>query len=70
MLIVACSGNYDESNEYQLLIRVIAEQAKKDGNGNLTLKEKSSGMNSGIIQNPADPDATYRKKQELNIAVI
>jgi hypothetical protein len=62
LLIVACSGNYDESSEYQLLIRIIAEQAKTDGNGILTLKEKSSGMNSEIIQNPADPDATYRKK--------
>lgn len=62
LLITACSGNYDESNEYQLLVRVIGEQAKTDGNGNLTLKEKSSGMNSKIIQNPTDPDAIYRKK--------
>ncbi|MFV0341945.1 MAG: transposase [Anaerocolumna sp.] len=62
LLITACSGNYDDSSEYQLLIRVIGEQAKIDGNGNFTLKEKSSGMNSEIIQNPADPDATYRKK--------
>ncbi|HZJ82858.1 MAG TPA: transposase, partial [Clostridia bacterium] len=58
-----CAANYDESSEYQLLIRVIGEQAIEGGNGSLTLKDKNDkSMDSKILQNPADPDATYRFK--------
>lgn len=63
VLVKACGSNYDEESEYQLLLRVIKEQTIGDGEGNLTLKEKGdSSMQSGILQNPADPDATYCKK--------
>ncbi len=62
MIIAACGSRYDESSEYQLLIRVIEEQTDKDPDGKLTLKSKKSGMNSEILQNPADPDATFREK--------
>lgn len=62
LIITACGSCYDESSEYQLLIRVLKEQTDKDTNGTLTLKPKNSGMNSEILQNPADPDATYRSK--------
>ena len=47
---------------HQLLIRAISEQTKSDDDGNLTLKGAHDGMDSNIMQNPADPDATYRKK--------
>jgi len=57
-----CDGNYDDSSEYQLLIRVLSEQTTVTEDGNLILKDKTSDMNSKILQNPADPDATYRKK--------
>lgn len=62
LIKAACDGDYDDSSEYQLLIRVIGEQTTVNRNGELILKDKSSGMNSTILQNPADPDATYRKK--------
>lgn len=62
LLIEACGSRYDDASEYQLLIRVINEQTDKDDNGNLKLKKKQSEMHSGILQNPADPDATYCKK--------
>lgn len=62
MIIAACGSRYDESSEYQLLIRVIEEQTNKGPDGKLTLKSKKSGMNSEILQNPADPDATFREK--------
>lgn len=61
-IITACGSNYDESSEYQLLIRVMEEQTDTDPDGTLTLKSKKSGMNSEILQNPADPDATFRAK--------
>lgn len=63
LLIKRCASNYDKSNEYQLLIRVIGEQTTKDDNDALTLKDKKDKtMDSTILQNPADPDATYRFK--------
>lgn len=43
--------------QYQLLIRVINEQVKEDG----TPKERKE-IKSTSLQNPSDPDATYRKK--------
>lgn len=62
LIITACGSRYDESSEYQLLIRVIEEQTDKDDDGKLVLKSKKSDMNSEILQNPADPDATFRLK--------
>lgn len=63
LLIKKCASNYDESSEYQLLIRVIGEQTIKDDKGSLVLKDKNDKtMDSKILQNPADPDATYRFK--------
>lgn len=62
LIKTASDGNYDDSSEYQLLIRVLGEQTIPDDNGKLILKDKTADMNSTILQNPADPDATYRKK--------
>ena len=45
------------------LIRVIGEQTITDDNDTLTLKDKNDKtMGSTILQNPSDPDATYRFK--------
>ncbi|MBQ8996237.1 MAG: transposase [Oscillospiraceae bacterium] len=58
-----CGSDYDKSSNYQLLLRVLREQTNQDGEGNYILKEKADhAMNSQILQNPADPDATYRSK--------
>lgn len=55
--------DFDQSSEYQLLIRVVNEQTKEDENGRFVLKDKSdNSMNSGMLQNPSDPDATFRSK--------
>lgn len=62
LIKTACDGNYDDSSEYQLLIRVLGEQTTTGDDGKFILKDKTAGMNSTILQNPADPDATYRKK--------
>ena len=48
-------------SEYQLLRRVIAEQTQKDSNGKIIPKCKKQ-ISSSSLQNPSDPDATYRKK--------
>ena len=58
-----CGSEYDDSSNYQLLLRVLKEQAiqKEDGTYRLRTKE-DGGMDASILQNPADPDATYREK--------
>lgn len=63
LLIKKYASDYEKSNEYQLLIRVIKEQTVADDNDSLTLKDKNDKtMGPTILQNPADPDATYRYK--------
>jgi len=63
ILLYKCKGKYDESSEYQLLIRVINEQTTEDTDGNLQLKPKDDKtLDSSILQNPSDPDATFRFK--------
>ena len=57
-----CETEYDESSNYHLLIRVLREQAiEEDGKLRLRTKE-DGGMASDILQNPSDPDATFRSK--------
>lgn len=52
-----------ELEEYQLLIRCISEQTVENEDGSYRLRtKKDGGMDSSILQNPSDPDATYREK--------
>lgn len=58
-----CGMDYVDSNNYQLLLRVLREQAVQEEDGTYRLRTKEDGgMDSSILQNPADPDATYREK--------
>ena len=50
-----------EFSEYQLLSRVLCEQAQEETNGSLKAKSKSE-IQPDSLQNPSDPDATYRSK--------
>ena len=61
-LLPLCRDEYQNSEDYQLLERAILEQTKVDDDGNRTPKGKGDGMNSSVLQNPSDPDATYREK--------
>lgn len=60
--------DYENRLEYQLFVRVLKEQAYLHEDGTYHLRTKSNPgpenqkMNSGILQNPADPDATFREK--------
>ena len=63
ILLSSFKGSHGESEEYNLLARVIGEQALKNKDGSFALKEKGDpAIDSAILQNPADPDATYRYK--------
>lgn len=61
-LLPKCKDDYEETDDYQLLLRAINEQTKEDDNGNRIAKTKEDGMPADILQNPSDPDATYRYK--------
>ena len=52
---------WHEFQEYQLLIRVLAEQSRSDESGCPVAKDKKE-ITSSSLQNPSDPDATYRYK--------
>ena len=58
-----CGDNYDESSNYILFRRVISEQTISNADGSYRLKTKEDGgMTGKILQNPSDPDATFRDK--------
>lgn len=52
---------WHELQEYRLLIRVLEEQSRSDESGNPVAKDKKE-ITSTSLQNPSDPDATYRHK--------
>lgn len=52
---------WHEYSEYQLLFRVLNEQTITNENGERIARDKSE-ISSDSLQNPSDPDATYRSK--------
>lgn len=60
-LLPKCKEDYEATTDYQLLERAINEQTKNDKRKRI-LKTKEDAMPSDILQNPSDPDATYRFK--------
>ena len=57
-----CGQDFDDVVEYQLLVRCLSEQTVVE-NAVRRLKEKGEcGMSSSMMQNPSDPDATFREK--------
>lgn len=62
-LLALCGSDYEGITEYDLFVRCITEQTitEEDGKRRLRTKE-DGGMNSKMLQSPADPDATFREK--------
>ena len=60
-LLPLIGDEYLQTSEYQLLMRVFKEQTEDDDKGKRRLRE-GKDLNSKVLQNPSDPDATYRKK--------
>lgn len=61
-LITLCGGRYQDWKEYQLFSRCISEQTVECENGRRLATHEDGTMNSGILQNPSDPEATFRSK--------
>lgn len=61
-LFELCKDDYTDWEEYNLFQRCISEQTVSDeGNRRLATREDGT-MTSSILQNPSDPDATFRSK--------
>lgn len=61
-LIELCNTGCENVTEYELFIRCISEQTiVDDGKRRLRTKEDAT-MNATAMQNPSDPEATFRKK--------
>ena len=61
-LLERCGSSFEDALEYQLFIRCLGEQTVlEDGRRRLQTKA-DGGMHAGMLQNPSDPDATYRDK--------
>lgn len=62
-LVKHCEGLYDDSSEYQLLLRLVYEQTTTNDKGSLKLKDKGDKtIPSSLMVSPVDPEATLRKK--------
>ena len=61
-LFELCQDNYVDWEEYVLFKRCMSEQSVVcDGSRRLSTREDGT-MNSSILQNPSDPEATFRSK--------
>lgn len=57
------TGDFDDTSEYQLLIRLLKERTILDDGGHRRLRQKEEVENSSeVLLNPSDPEATFRYK--------
>lgn len=61
-LLSVCGSGYDDVTEYQLLVRCLSEQTVVDESVRRLRTGEDGGLHSGMLQNPSDPDATFRTK--------
>lgn len=61
-LLNSCGTDYDDITEYQLLVRCLSEQTIVEESSRRLRTQEDGGFHSGMLQNPSDPDATYRSK--------
>lgn len=61
-LLSVCGSDYDDVTEYQLLVRCLSEQTVVEESIRRLRTKEDGGLHSGILQNPSDPDATFRSK--------
>lgn len=73
MILKEVCSSYDaeiiQSEAFQLLNRLLEEQVELNENGK-TVPKTGKDLNSEILQNPSDPDATYREKYSGNVGYV
>lgn len=65
-LLSFCGTDYKDVIEYELFVRCISEQTILENETRRLRTKKDGTMNSTALQNPADPEATFRTKAGMN----
>ncbi len=63
LLIERLGESGAELSEYKLVQRLLSDQSVRDADGKLIMKSNKE-ISPNSLQNPSDPEATYRKKNE------
>lgn len=61
-LLELCKSDFEDVTEYQLFIRCLSDQTVVENEKRRLRTREDGTMNSSALQNPSDPDATYRNK--------
>ena len=61
-LLALCESDYNDSTEYDLFVRCLSEQTIVENENRRLRTKEDGGMKSSMMQNPSDPDTTYREK--------
>ncbi len=61
-LLALCESDYNDSTEYDLFVRCLSEQTIVENEKRRLRTKEDGGMTSAMMQNPSDPEATYRTK--------
>ena len=61
-LLTLCGSDYHDTTEYDLFVRCLAEQTVVENEKRRLRTKEDGGMKSTMMQNPPDPEATFRKK--------
>ena len=61
-LLELCKTDFEEATEYQLFVRCLSDQTVVENDKRRLRTREDGTMNSSALQNPSDPDATYRNK--------
>lgn len=73
MILKEVCSNYDaeiiQCEAFQLLNRLLEEQVELNEDGK-TVPKAGKDLDSEILQNPSDPDATYREKYSGNVGYV
>ena len=61
-LLGICGTTFEDVLQYQLFVRCLSEQTIAEDGARRMRKKEDGGLDSSVLQNPSDPDATYRVK--------
>lgn len=62
ILLSLCESDSVDNTEYELFVRCLSEQTITEKGHRRLRKKEDGGMSSGMMQNPSDPEATFRRK--------
>lgn len=61
-LLGICGTSFEDVPQYQLFVRCLSEQTIAEDGVRRMRRKEDGGLDSSVLQNPSDPDASYRVK--------